>query len=198
MTDRNHARRRKPLHPKKRLTLSPVHSDDTISKDSHLADTVQFCEPNSDDSFSIASLDSLVTDEIGKNSKTWTASNSHPPQTFRSRKRRRKSPSINNSHSCTLCGRHFTEARSVRRHMMAVHNGEKPFSCEICGKLFAELGNLKKHQSAVHEGRKPFLCPICSRGFSQFAHMRSHSVTVHKTSFSPATTTANRRTTTKI
>lgn len=54
-----------PLHPKKRLTLSPVHSDDTISKDSHLADTVQFCEPNSDDSFSIASLDSLVTDEIG-------------------------------------------------------------------------------------------------------------------------------------
>lgn len=78
--------------------------------------------------------------------------------------------------ACTECGRLFTEASSLRRHMK-IHRGLKPFKCLFCSKTFRQATQLKTHLR-VHTGEKPFTCSHCDKCFAQkcqlIAHCRMH------------------------
>ena len=53
-----------------------------------------------------------------------------------------------------MCGKEFSEAGTLKRHINSVHNGQKDHKCESCGKLFSVARNLKRHINAVHNGQK--------------------------------------------
>ena len=46
----------------------------------------------------------------------------------------------------------FSSVQYLKRHINAVHNGQKHHKCVLCGKAFSHAGDLKKHIKAVHNG----------------------------------------------
>ena len=41
--------------------------------------------------------------------------------------------------------------------------GHKNNKCNSCGKIFSTAGNLKKHIEEIHEGRKNHKCESCGK-----------------------------------
>ena len=37
-----------------------------------------------------------------------------------------------------------------------IHDAKHPFKCEICGASFAQIDDVKKHIMKIHDGEKPF------------------------------------------
>ena len=48
-----------------------------------------------------------------------------------------------------LVENHFTQADFLRRHKI-IHEGQKDFKCNYCGKNFSQAGNVRKHIKKVH------------------------------------------------
>ncbi|CAL8311466.1 unnamed protein product [Gadus morhua 'NCC'] len=105
---------------------------------------------------------------------------------------------------CNECDSKFTEADSLKSHMLqdhsdkpyrcdccqaafrykgnlashkTVHTGAKPYHCNICGAQFNRPANLKTH-TRIHSGEKPYKCETCGSRFVQVAHLRAH-VLIH-------------------
>ena len=69
-------------------------------------------------------------------------------------------------HKCNICEKDFTEAGSLRKHILVVHEGKRNFKCDICGKAYGEARHLKNHKLNVHDGAK-FKCDQCDKSFFQ-------------------------------
>lgn len=54
-------------------------------------------------------------------------------------------PKNSASKTCKVCGRIFTRAKDVARHMLS-HSEERPYQCFSCKKEFKYLHSLKRHQ----------------------------------------------------
>ncbi|KAG8445203.1 hypothetical protein GDO86_010108 [Hymenochirus boettgeri] len=74
---------------------------------------------------------------------------------------------------CTTCGKEFSEASSLRRHLR-IHKGVKPYACHLCAKAFTQCNQLKTHVR-THTGEKPYQCKQCDKGFAQKCQLVFHS-----------------------
>ena len=61
-------------------------------------------------------------------------------------------------HKCKPCGKSFSHAGNLKKHIHTVHEGHKDYKCENCGKPFSQASNLKIHIHTVHEGHKDHKC----------------------------------------
>ena len=86
-------------------------------------------------------------------------------------------------HPCAVCGRKFTEARSMRLHMRTVHGvGDvKTYKCDVCLKIFKRKDVLKRHLSLVHGlgDILTFQCQLCSKVCSEKGNLTQHMAYVH-------------------
>lgn len=74
---------------------------------------------------------------------------------------------------CTMCGKVFSEASSLRRHMR-IHKGLKPYVCQLCAKAFTQCNQLKTHVR-THTGEKPYQCDMCDKSFAQKCQLVFHN-----------------------
>ena len=59
-----------------------------------------------------------------------------------------------NRYECEPCGKDFSRAHSLKKHVYTIHKGRKDHKCESCGKSFSQAGDLKNHIKAIHESHK--------------------------------------------
>ena len=80
---------------------------------------------------------------------------------------------------CTICSKTF-DRTNMKRHILTVHEGVKPFKCTLCVTTFSTKTHLKRHIAGVHEGKKPHPCAICQDGFKMAKQLRQHMKRVHE------------------
>ena len=56
-----------------------------------------------------------------------------------------------NRYKCEPCGKDFSRAHSLKKHIYTIHEGHKDYKCESCGISFSQAGSLKKHMLTIHK-----------------------------------------------
>ena len=51
---------------------------------------------------------------------------------------------------CDVCGKNFSSAKTLRRHIIQAHEKIKPFSCENCEKSYTIKSSLEYHIKSAH------------------------------------------------
>ena len=59
--------------------------------------------------------------------------------------------SSNDKIKCQFCSKNITK-KYMRDHINSVHNVQKDHKCDSCGKAFSKAGNLKRHINSAHNG----------------------------------------------
>ena len=76
-------------------------------------------------------------------------------------------------HQCSYCYKFYTEDRSLKEHIKAVHLKIKPHKCNVCGVSFAKKYNLKDHLTR-HSSAKNCVCEYCNKAFKRDSTLRAH------------------------
>ena len=83
---------------------------------------------------------------------------------------------------CENCGKQFVSASSLRKHIMKVHKGTKPFKCKHCDKSYFSKINLKHHEIRNHtSGKLKFQCDFnaCEKSFDNVIELKEHKQNDH-------------------
>lgn len=83
------------------------------------------------------------------------------------------------NHKCDSCGKTFTEAGVIKRHIRTIHEGQKNYKCDSCGKSFTGSQCLKIHIITIHEGQRNYKCDSCGKDFAQSGDLKKHIKRIH-------------------
>ena len=86
---------------------------------------------------------------------------------------------------CTLCESSFTAKWSLTNHMIAIHEGKRPYQCSVCHMEYGHKVSLNKHvritghfssesKNNVNENK----CLICNIRYTK----KTHYLTIHNAS----------------
>ena len=89
-----------------------------------------------------------------------------------------------NSNICGICGKLFSEAGNLKKHINRFHNNDgqqKDYKCNACGKLFTTSSILKNHKIEVHEKLK-YKCDFknCEMSFENVNELYHHKEKDHE------------------
>ena len=51
-----------------------------------------------------------------------------------------------------VCDKSLSRKIKLAQHIVAIHEGKKPFKCDLCDYSCFDKGSMKKHVSSGHEG----------------------------------------------
>lgn len=81
---------------------------------------------------------------------------------------------------CRFCDRQFYDRGNLNVHERT-HTGELPFQCTYCSRAFNTSTTLKIHIMAHHEDNRPLLCTLCGKRFINNQKLNLHTKECHTT-----------------
>lgn len=93
--------------------------------------------------------------------------------------------------TCPECGRIFSRAPILERHIMCVHKKLKPYVCENCGMAYGQRCQLSAHIDKEHIRELKHKCVYCSQTFissirlSLHKHKKHPAMVKKRTNFNP-------------
>ena len=54
-------------------------------------------------------------------------------------------------YSCSICAARFMTKQGMKKHILSIHEGVKPFECDVCHSKFSQGHGLKKHKARFHD-----------------------------------------------
>lgn len=85
-------------------------------------------------------------------------------------------------YTCHICMKEYVDLKSIRRHLLRIHNIEPPegmvlYECLECLEKFSDKSHLERH-TLKHTGARPHICEKCNKGFSRKEHLTRHLLKV--------------------
>ena len=74
----------------------------------------------------------------------------------------------------------FTTSGYLKRHIKALHEGQRNSKCNSSGKSFTQSGNLKNHIKTMHEGQRNYKCDSCEKSYAKLGSLKYHIKTIHE------------------
>ena len=85
---------------------------------------------------------------------------------------------------CENCHKYFTAKNNLRKHIRAIHLGEKNFHCQICEISFIQNHELKSHVRKKHpkddEVPEKLYCQQCAKEFADKQILKNHIKYMHQ------------------
>lgn len=81
-------------------------------------------------------------------------------------------------HLCTYCGRSFSFAMALQKHIGNRHDSQllKPKECHVCGKSFKSQSHLSGHIKHAH-GEFKWKCKLCNMAYTTKGTLIMHQYT---------------------
>ena len=79
---------------------------------------------------------------------------------------------------CEVCGKGFTQACSLKKHIAVQHKNGKAYMCNDCGKGCSSRSELESHKRS-HTGERPYKCHLCSNTYKHNADLQQHILAGH-------------------
>ena len=75
---------------------------------------------------------------------------------------------------CSYCSKSFEGPGKLKEHIVAAHEGKKPYSCTLCEKSYGLKSSLRTHIGNAHGDSKRHKCSSCEKEFANRASLKRH------------------------
>lgn len=80
---------------------------------------------------------------------------------------------------CNVCEMSFGRKGILKKHIQMVHEHSRKFECDTCKVSFGLKSDLKRHVQSVHQKKRPFVCEVCSASFGRKSDLKRHTLSLH-------------------